>query len=178
MQQPYGGLLDPGRQCRVKCLRGGDLDQLLMPALQRAITGTERHDATSRVPGKLHFDVPGGGDVALHQHLVGSEGGKSLRARRGELRVQRRAVVHHPDAASAAAGSGFDDHRPGRILAFRQHRNAFASRMALGCCLVPEQAQEISTGTDERQPGISAGAGEFRCLAEKAVAWVNCPAPF
>src|SRR5438309_2172259 len=102
--------------------RGRLLDNLLMPALDRAVALPEMHDVALRIPKHLHLDMARPLEIALEEDSVISE-----RARRLALRADQRAgefvgARHDPHAAAAAAGRGLDQHGIADALGFGRER--------------------------------------------------------
>src|SRR5699024_11606042 len=98
-----GGLVE---QCA-----GRLLDDLLVPALQRALAFAQVDDVAVRVGEDLHLDVPGGVHEALEEQGVVAEGAGGLPSRRLECGPQ---VRRGPDAPHAlAAGPGGRPDPPG-----------------------------------------------------------------
>jgi hypothetical protein len=63
----------------------GDLDDLLVAALDRAVALPQVHEVAVRVAEDLHLDVLGAGDVALDEHLA--RGRRRRRPRAGFLEL-------------------------------------------------------------------------------------------
>src|SRR6185312_1977473 len=86
------------------------LDQLLVPALDRALALAERHRPLA-VGEHLHLDVARAGDVALEVDVGVAEPGLRLAARGRQLRREARLVLDDLHPAPAAARRGLDDDR-------------------------------------------------------------------
>ena len=67
-----------------------DLDDLLVPALDRAVALPEVHEVAVRVAEDLHLDVLGARDVALEEHVGPAERGAGLALRLLELALRAR----------------------------------------------------------------------------------------
>ena len=95
------------------------LDDLLVPALQRALALAEVDDGAVRVGEHLHLDVPRALDEPLQQQRVVAErGGRHAAGRRERLgQLRRRAHDLHPLAA--AARGRLDEQREARLGAPR-----------------------------------------------------------
>ena len=65
-----------------------DLDDLLMPALDRAIAFEKMDEVAVRVAQELHFDVLGLADELLEEDVGHAEGGAGLAARLVERGVE------------------------------------------------------------------------------------------
>ena len=66
------------RSGRVEVRRRGDLDDLLMPALHRAIALEQMDEVAVLVAEQLHFDVPGAADELFEEHVGDAERGAGL----------------------------------------------------------------------------------------------------
>ena len=154
--------------------RGRLLDQLLVPALDRAVALPERDDGAVAVAEQLHLDVTCRAELALEIHAAIPEG----RGRFARPRRQRgREIVDALDAAhpaSAAAGRRLDQQREAdapRILDDARERSAAratgagssvpgttgtpadrATRRAAS--LSPSAAIDGARRSDEDQPGV------------------------
>ena len=87
------------------------LDELLVAALERAVTLPERDDVSLRVREQLHLDVPRRHDLALEIHRAVAERGQRLARPGHERGRQVRLASHAPHAATAAAGGRLHQER-------------------------------------------------------------------
>ena len=67
-------------QGRVEVRRRGDLDDLLVAALDGAVALEEVDEAAVPVAEQLHFDVAGAADELFEEHVGDAEGGAGLAA--------------------------------------------------------------------------------------------------
>jgi len=68
------GIADLFPQLRVEVDRRGDLDDFLMPTLQRTIPLEQMHEPTVLVAHQLHFDMPRALNKFFEEHVAGAEG--------------------------------------------------------------------------------------------------------
>jgi hypothetical protein len=95
---------------------GASLDQLLMPALNRALALAQMDDVAVVIADDLELDVARVLQVLLDIHIAVAECGFRL-ALRGLERIGHLArVANHPHASSAAAGDRLHDHRIADVL--------------------------------------------------------------
>ncbi len=132
--------------------------------------------------------MAGAGEELLHVDVAAAEGlrrlGPAAFVGGGEVVVR----MHRAHAPSAAAGEGLDHDRDIRTERGAERLCGFERGGAVGAGqdghaglagdparggLVAEQIQRLRAGADEDQPGIGAGAGEGRVLAEEAVAGMD-----
>ena len=183
----HRGLGEPGLQGRGQVGRGALLDQLLVPALDRALALVEMHHAAARVAEDLDLDVARRLEEALHEQGARAEGGlgASLGGREGGGQARLVLDPHHADAA--AARRRLDHHRiadpardlPGGLdrvhgpVAARHHRHARARHEPARADLVAHLLDHPPRRPDEDQPGRLAGLGEAPVLGEEAVAGMD-----
>ena len=146
--------LPADRECRLadgvayKCVEvggRGNLDDFLMPPLDRAIALVEVNQMAVPIAQKLHLDVLGAADEFLEEHVRAAEGVLGLTPRLVERGVERIGTFHDPHAAAATAHRRLDDHRiaqrPGHLMRpwAGQHRRVAAGkdRHAGLACQVP-----------------------------------------
>ena len=82
-----------------------------MPALQRAVAGSDDHDVAVRVRQDLRLDVARPVQVALHEALAAAEGGHGLPDGGVEGFLDLVDDPDHLHAAAAAAEGGLDGDR-------------------------------------------------------------------
>ncbi len=169
-----------GRQRR----RGRFLDQLLVPALDRAVALAEVQDLAVLVGQDLHLDVARVLDELLEIHGAVAERGFGLRARGVKTGDERRLVARDAHAASAAARRGLDHHRVTDLLRDVERALLVVDRAVrsghdgntgffreLSCGdLVAELRDRLRLGTDEVDLARAAHLGEVRVLRQESVA--------
>ena len=170
--------------------RGRFLDQLLVPALHRAVALAQVHRVAMAVGKDLDLDVP----RALQRPLQ-DDGGVTEGVQRFALRAAQRGGegvrgLHAPHAAPAATGRGLDhdgvaDARGlgrqtlqglvGRLRALEagDAGHAGGGHQSLGAGLVAHGTDGLRAGADEHQAGVLAGLGEVGVLGQEAVARVH-----
>src|SRR5439155_291915 len=97
------------------------LDDLLVPALDRALALAEVHELPVAVAQHLHLDVPRAAEKLLDVHPPVTEGGLRLACGGGERRCELVLARDRPHALAAAA--------PGRL-----HEHGVAERRRLTAC--------------------------------------------
>ena len=184
----HGGVGECAADPVVERRRRGDLDQLLVPALDAAVAVAEAEHRPVVVTGDLHLDVPGALDEPLDVDVAVAERRRRLRA--GALDGLGHLVdaAHDAHPAAAAAGDRLDDHRrPGRQrgeeLFRRRHvdrrgdarhdRHRALDGEGAGPDLVTEQRQRLGGRADEGQTGVGAQPGEPGVLRQEPVARVH-----
>jgi hypothetical protein len=93
-----------------------DLDDLLVPSLQRAVTFVEVHDVAVTVGQDLHLDVAGIHHGLLHEDRRISEGRTGLAHSRLDRLTQLCGFVHPAESAASAARDGLHEHRERHVL--------------------------------------------------------------
>ena len=167
--------------------RGRLLDQLLVPALQRAVAGGDDDDVAVQVGQALGLDVARLVEVALDEALAAAERRDGLADRRLEQLgdLLQRAGDLQPAAAAAVRRLDRDRQavlrrrrrrprrrpRPGRACRGPGARRA--RRDVAGLDLVAEGVDRLGGGPDPGQPGVDHGLGEGGVLGEEAVAGVH-----
>ena len=146
--------------------RRGDLDDLLVAQLHRAVALEEMHDVALAVAQHLDLDVPGPRHDLLQEDRAVAERGLGLALAAREGLVHFRGARHGAHAAPAAAGRRLQHHRVadglrqrlGRV-ARRQGRrragddgNALRLGKGAGRDLVAEQLQRCRSGPMKRRP--------------------------
>ena len=167
--------------------RGGLLDQLLVAALQRAVTGGDDDHVAVGVGQALGLHVPGLVEVALDEALAAAEGGDGL-ADGGVVQLgDLFEGAGDLQAASAAAEGGLDGDRQAvllgegddlvgagdRVGGAGDERGAGALGDVAGGDLVAEVADGLRGRADPGQAGVEDGLGEVGVLGEEAVAGVD-----
>jgi hypothetical protein len=186
-QDGLGGAHDLGvlfaRQERRRRL----LHQLLVAALQRAVTGRDDHHVAVEVGQALGLDVARSVQVALDEALAAAEGGDRLAGGRVEqLRDLLDGVCHLQPAATTAEGR-LDRNRKtvllgeGHDLVAALHRVRGAGhqgcvrpgRDVAGLDLVAQGVDRLGGGPDPDQSGGENRLGERGVLGQEAVAGVD-----
>src|SRR5581483_9748666 len=85
------------------------LDELLVPALNGAVTFAEVNDVTVLVPEDLELDVARPVEVFFDVHIGVVERGERLRARRRERLRELVRIAGDAHALPSATGGGLDD---------------------------------------------------------------------
>ena len=165
----------------------GDLDDLLVPPLHRAVALEQVDDVAGRVGQDLHLDVAGADHRLLEEDRGVAE--RRLRlAHRGLERVTQVLLALDPaHAAPAAAGDGLDEDREADVggggqQRCRRRRSArsragWAARpacaAAIARALLPVRFRTSAGGPTNVMPAAVAGLGQVRVLREEAVAGVD-----
>src|SRR6185503_17589127 len=164
------------------------LDDLLVPALHRAVALAQVHRVAVTVGEDLELDMPRVLEEFLHVHLVAAEGRQRLGACDRDRVEQRRVAVHDAHAAPAAAGGGLDDdgiadlvREPGvdlgvvrqRPVRSRHAGNAGRTHRLDSRHLVAHQANGFGLRPDENKAALLYALRKIGVLREEAVAWMN-----
>ncbi len=128
-------------------------DDLLVPALNRALPLADRPHRAVRVGHHLHLDVVSGGQVALAEHRRVAERGLGLTLRRRDFAWQRVQLIDNPHAATTTAGGCLHQHRQlrggdGAGVEFLEHRNPGRGHHLLGLDLGAHRAHRIHRRAD------------------------------
>ena len=167
--------------------RGSFLDQLLVPALRRAVTGRDPHDVAVLVADQLDLDVAWPGEVALDVHLVAAEEALRFALGAGHGVVDLVGGLDDLHPATAAAERRLDADRPAELLAegadlvgalgelgrAGHDRYVAADRRLTARHLVAHLVHRARRRADELDPERRDRAGEVGVLAEEAVAGVD-----
>ena len=181
------GVADGLAERRVEVVGRGDLDDLLVPPLDRAVALVEVDQMAVRVAQQLHLDVLGAADELLEEDVGAAEGGLGLAAGLVERRVELLGRLDDPHAAAAAPHRRLDDHRIaqglGRLLGLRARLDG--SRLpertgtpasvarARAATLSPSRSRSSGRGPTKTIPASGAGPGELGVLGQEAVAGVD-----
>ena len=181
--QPDGRVADPRPQRVGDADRRGELDDLLVAPLDRAVALPEMHEVAVRVAEDLHLDVLRVGNVALEKHLGAPK-------RRGRLALgvrQARQELgfggHHPHPAAAAPEAGLHDQgvpdarrdrgRPTEVIErpvrTRHRRHAGDPGQVLGGGLVAERLELLRRGTDKLNSRCVARPRQGRVFRQEPV---------
>src|SRR5215467_10502978 len=176
-------LLEAGRQAR----SGTFLDELLVAPLDRALALVEMDDLSLRVAEDLDLDVPGLGQVALHEKRGGAECRLGPALRRG-IRLRERAVVGDLDHADAAAARSRLEHDriadlPGDVACLVERRDGSLApghdrhprpeHLSPRGDLVAHLLDDAPRRADEDEARLLARLRESPVLREKAVAGMD-----
>ena len=186
-RQRHGALAQALAQGGVHRRAGRFLDDLLVPALHRAIALAQVDDLAVRVGEHLHLHVARIEQRALDQQVAMAEAGQCLGARAGQRRRQLRGLLHQPHAAPAAAGHRLHHHRVADALGLGgearlglvvarvagQAGHAVLRRQRLGRRLAAQRADRRRWRADPGQAGILHRLGKAGVLAQEAVARVH-----
>ena len=160
------------------------LDDLLVPALDRALALVEVNQIAVAVAKNLDLDVTRVVDVLLDEQGPVAEGALAL-TRGGCDRVWELGLL--PDelhSLAATAGACFEQHGKADLdRLFREHlrvlvrpvvagnhRNAGLCDQRLGFALGPHRPNRVRRRPDEDHAGLAAGLGERCVLGQEAVA--------
>ena len=167
---------------------GGELDELLVTALEGAVALPQVPDRAGRIGDDLDLDVARSLDQAFGVERADAEsalrfGGAALEAGRNVVRP-----VDPPHASTAAAGDGLQQDRRlfglfgekgfdvfdrcGGLDAGHDGYVPLRSESA-GRVLVAEEREGLGRGADEDDAGVGAGPREICALGEEAVAGVE-----
>ncbi len=167
---------------------GRDFDDLLMAALQGAVTLEEMDQVAETVAEELPLDVAGARNVFFQEDIRDAECGLGLPTRLFQSLVEllgRRCDAH---AAAAAAHRRFHNHRVAegarqgvgflraavkRLITAGQNRHLRSFCDSAGDHLVAQLLQDLDPWSDERQAGVLARLGEGRVLAQETIARVD-----
>ena len=162
-------------------------DDLLVTALDRALTLVEVHDRALRVAKDLNFHVPWFVDVVLEEDGVVAERGPSLATGRGDRLEQSLWLAHDAHAAATSTERRLDQDRPADVVCecedlvvldprevnAREHRDARALHHVARGQLGAHEFDRLNTRADEGDVVRGALAGELRVLGQEAVAGVD-----
>ena len=170
--------------------RRGDLDDLLMPPLDRAVPLVQVQRGTLRVGQDLHLDVPRPADRLLDEGGRIPERPLRLAHRRRDQLAQHRGIIDPPHAATTTAGDGLDEDREadllrtgdqlvqvGRGWGGLERGNARRPGGLEGPDLVAGQGEHVGRRPDEGDAGLDTGPGQIGILAQEAVTGVDRVGP-
>ena len=178
----------PGRLVQVR--RRGDLDDLLVPALDRAVALEEVDHLALGVGQHLHLDVTGAQDGALDEHAGVAERPLCLAHGGGEGLRETVALVDPAHPAPAPTGDGLDEHGEAHLVrggeqgvgvvggvGGLQHGQPRPLGGGDGGDLVAGHLQHLGRRTHERDARLGAGRGQLGVLGQEAVAGVDGVGP-
>ncbi len=177
---------------RCQARRRRFLDQLLMPALDRAVALPQRDDRAIGIAEQLDFDVACRPHLAFQVDRTVAEGRGRFRRSRGQRSRQLRRCADTTHAATAATRRRLDEQREPDVLGGRDdrrdpirpfhrdrvecpgdHRHARALRRPARRQFVAQRLDRVRAGSDEREARIDDGPRKRRPLRQEAVARVN-----
>lgn len=177
---------DAVAQFRVEVGRGGELDDLLVAALHRAVALVEVDDVALAVGEDLHLDVAGLDDGLLQEDGRVAEGRGGLT--RGGLDgfPELGGVLDPAHTAPATTGDGLHEDGETDLVGGRDQlvhvgggRRGAEDRHSGGAGggdragLVAGQFEDVGAGSDEGDAGLLAGPRELGVLRQEAVAGVD-----
>ena len=184
------GALDGALHLQAQLGRGGRrgrlLDQLLVPALDRALSLAQREHAAEGVAENLHLDVTSRHNCPLHVERTVAKGGLGLvgGGRIGVLELG--GIFYKAHALAATTGRRLEQERIAELLRTCQcarerahgigaghERNVRRHQLPLRLGLVAHPAHQIRARADEDEAGLLAGLDEGGVLGKEAVAGVN-----
>ncbi len=158
---------------RRRCL----LDDLLVAALDRAVTVADDPARAVGVGHDLHLDVARGRQVGLDEHRGVAERRERLGTGSGELALEVLGVGDDAHAATAATRRCLDQQREVGLLGLgrvdAEDRHAGLVHQLLGADLVAHRVDRVGRRADPGQPGLGDVAGERGVLRQEAVAGVD-----
>ena len=180
-------LVEPGDLVVGEERRGRLLDQLLVPALQRAVAGGDHDDVAVLVGEALGLDVARLVEELLDEALAAAERRHRLADRRLEGVGDLAHLARDLEAAAAAAERRLDRDRQAvllgeldrlvgvleRVLGAGRQRGADLLGDVAGLDLVAEVLDRLRRRPDPGQPGVDDRPGELGVLGEEAVARVH-----
>ncbi len=177
----------PVAQRRVQGGRRALFDDLLVAALDRALTLEAVHHPAAGVGQNLDLDVPCARDVRLDEHPGVPEGRGRLPAGGRDSLAKLGGNRHDPHALAAPARGGLHEYRHRKIIGNgqgvaghfpgRQHGHPGSRHHLLGGQLVPKRLDDVGGRADPGQPGAGDRAGEVSPLGEETVAGVDGVGP-
>ena len=169
--------------------RGGLLEDLLVPTLDRAVPLPEVHHVAVCVAEHLHLDVAPVFDERFHEHGAVPECRLGLTGRRSDDVGELGSVVHGAHAPAPAAGCSLDhggqwqlvEQLGGHRSRVDHHRlgggHARGDGRLLGGHLVAQQFDLFRCGADPDEPCVLHRTGERSVLREEPVARVHRVGP-
>ncbi len=183
----YGGLAEVVADFVGQADGRGDLNDFLVPPLDRAVALVQVDDVALFVAEDLHFDMLGPLDIALEENGGVAEGALGLALGFFEEMFKILGVFDHAHAAATAAKGCLDDEGEANFLGdferfCRIGNGIFCSRQGGHFCLignfarfdfVPHARKEVGTRTDESDVIGFAGVGKGRIFGEESVSRVD-----
>ena len=164
--------------------RGGDFDQFLVAALDRAVALEQVDHVAEGVADDLHLDVLGVDHALFQEHFRLAECFAGFGYHAVVVGNQFGFAVAAADAAPAAAVGGFEHHRiadpggqrarfldaPQVVLAARHHRDAGFDHRPACLDLVAHLLDHTGRRADEDDAALGADFRQHRVLGQEAVA--------
>ncbi len=178
---------DVGALFRGELRARGDFDQLLVTALDRAVTLEQVHHIAEAVAKNLGFDVFRVDDAFFQEDFRRAEGLGRFGNDPGKRLFQFFTAVAAANAAAATAGSGLEHHRITDAITFLQglvdvRHIAFGARgdryagldhAAPGFGLVAHAANDFGGRADELDPALGADIRQFGVFRQEPVTGVQ-----
>src|SRR5262249_6540804 len=163
------------------------LQNLLVPALNRALALQAVDQLSAAISQNLHLDVPGRVKVSLEVDSLSSKRRAGAVAALAEHLLQLAWLTRHAHSDSATAAGGLAEHRKSDSLSLGQRRggardDAVASRHhrypsiaddSPSFAFVLHSGHRFGRRSDEDEARAATGAREVGILRKKAVAGVN-----
>ena len=159
-------------------------DHLLVAALQRTVTLPQIDRVAVLVAQHLQLDVPRVLQILLNKHGAVAEGRLSFLTRHPQHRSQRRLIMAHLHAATAAARRSLDDDRESDLLGnldrlflvldgigrAGEHRHTGGPGSLLAFDFVTQRLHRLGARSDELDLAVAARLREVRPLRQEPVA--------
>lgn len=173
---------------RVKANGGGGLEDLLVTALDRAVTVVKVNDVTLAVTENLHLDVARAVDVALDEDSTIAEGRQRLRTGTLEVLLELISGVDNAHSAATTTHAGLDDDGVSdtvideglglfegghRSRGTRHNGDVVLNGDLASCSLVSEAGKVLGCGSDKGDAVGSALFGESYVLREETISGVD-----
>ncbi|MNI38878.1 hypothetical protein D3C73_930380 [compost metagenome] len=179
---------DIGALFRGQLWAWGDFDQLLVAALDRAVTFEQVHHVAEAVAKNLRFNVLRIDDTFFQEHFRRTKSLGGFGNDTWESLFEFFTAVAATNAATATTGSGLEHHRVTDAIAFGQgffdarhvafsargHRYTGLDHAATGFGLVAHAANHFSRRANELDPAFGADLRQLGVFRKEAVAWVQC----
>ena len=184
----YSGLT----HCPAHILRhaggGGLLDDLLVPALEGAVTLKQMHCIAVAVAKDLYLDMAWLGQVLFDQDTRVAETCFSFAARSFEGCLEIFRCIHAAHALAATTGTGLDQNRVADLVCLglqecgilivavvaRNDRDAGLLHQRLGCVFQAHGAYGVCTWADESDSSLLQCVDKVRIFGEETVSGMNC----
>src|SRR5471032_3358584 len=179
---------DVGALFRGQLRARGDLDQLLVAALNRAITLEQVHDVAKAVAEDLRFDVFRIDDALFQEHFRRTKGLGRFGNDPWECLFKIFSAVAATDTPAATTGGGLEHDRITDAVAFNQgfgdvrnvalgpgsDRYARLDHAATGFSLVAHAADHFSRWTDKLDAALGADICQLSVFRQESVAGMQC----
>ena len=182
-----GHLSHRATELRCHAVRRRLLDDLLMPALQRAVALEQVDRSPVRVGEHLELDVACFGQEFLDEQVPVAKAGLGLTPRCLEGRREHDRIIDAPHAPAAAGGACFDQYRVADLVrppvqkigvgpfsvVTRDDRDTGPLHQPFGVLLETHRPQGLDGRSYEYDARFSACLGECRIFTQETVARVN-----